>query len=145
GPGRTGVAATFDRLEFQFLLYLIEVPCQRSVRRCVDAARAGCVRSEVRPIVPVSSRGQDTWFSATGPGFESPYRYHPSLACIRERASDDRPPPFDRCERRWTARPFARPKTFAILTIAVSKTMSSASLADDLAHIPHGPTPVSAA
>ncbi len=25
--------------------------------------------------VPVSSRGQDTWFSATGPGFESPYRY----------------------------------------------------------------------
>ena len=24
----------------------------------------------------VSSRGQDTWFSATGPGFESPYRYH---------------------------------------------------------------------
>ena len=26
--------------------------------------------------VPVSSRGQDTWFSATGPGFESPYRYH---------------------------------------------------------------------
>src|SRR6187399_3044659 len=30
--------------------------------------------------VPVSSRGQDTWFSATGPGFESPYRYHPSLA-----------------------------------------------------------------
>ena len=40
--------------------------------------------------VPVSSRGQDTWFSATGPGFESPYRYHPSLACIRERASDGR-------------------------------------------------------
>src|SRR5687767_6716192 len=28
---------------------------------------------------PVSSRGQDTWFSATGPGFESPYRYQPSL------------------------------------------------------------------
>ena len=28
--------------------------------------------------VPVSSRGQDTWFSATGPGFESPYRYQPS-------------------------------------------------------------------
>src|SRR6478672_2703671 len=27
------------------------------------------------PFVPVSSRGQDTWFSATGPGFESPYRY----------------------------------------------------------------------
>src|SRR4029450_9078226 len=26
--------------------------------------------------VAVSSRGQDTWFSATGPGFESPYRYH---------------------------------------------------------------------
>ena len=25
--------------------------------------------------MPVSSRGQDTWFSATGPGFESPYRY----------------------------------------------------------------------
>jgi hypothetical protein len=25
--------------------------------------------------VAVSSRGQDTWFSATGPGFESPYRY----------------------------------------------------------------------
>jgi hypothetical protein len=24
----------------------------------------------------VSSRGQDTWFSATGPGFDSPYRYH---------------------------------------------------------------------
>jgi hypothetical protein len=29
--------------------------------------------------VPVSSRGQDTWFSATGPGFESPYRYTLSL------------------------------------------------------------------
>ena len=28
--------------------------------------------------MPVSSRGQDTWFSATGPGFESPYRYHQS-------------------------------------------------------------------
>jgi hypothetical protein len=28
--------------------------------------------------VPVSSRGQDTWFSATGPGFESPYRYQTS-------------------------------------------------------------------
>ena len=26
--------------------------------------------------VAVSSRGQDTWFSATGPGFDSPYRYH---------------------------------------------------------------------
>src|SRR5207244_4188449 len=26
----------------------------------------------------VSSRGQDTWFSATGPGFESPYRYQKS-------------------------------------------------------------------
>ena len=26
----------------------------------------------------VSSRGQDTWFSATGPGFDSPYRYHTS-------------------------------------------------------------------
>jgi hypothetical protein len=25
--------------------------------------------------VAVSSRGQDTWFSATGPGFDSPYRY----------------------------------------------------------------------
>ena len=34
-----------------------------------------------RSPAPVSSRGQDTWFSATGPGFESPYRYHPSLAC----------------------------------------------------------------
>ena len=29
----------------------------------------------VAPHLPVSSRGQDTWFSATGPGFESPYRY----------------------------------------------------------------------
>ena len=41
--------------------------------------------------LPVSSRGQDTWFSATGPGFESPYRYHPSLACISERATDRKP------------------------------------------------------
>ena len=29
--------------------------------------------------VAVSSRGQDTWFSATGPGFESPYRYQKSI------------------------------------------------------------------
>ena len=27
--------------------------------------------------MPVSSRGQDGWFSAIKPGFESPYRYHP--------------------------------------------------------------------
>ena len=31
---------------------------------------------EVPFVAAVSSRGQDTWFSATGPGFESPYRYH---------------------------------------------------------------------
>ncbi len=29
----------------------------------------------------VSSRAQDTWFSATGPGFESPYRYQ--IRCQR--------------------------------------------------------------
>src|SRR5262249_44555768 len=33
------------------------------------------LRSSCRRVA-VSSRGQDTWFSATGPGFESPYRYH---------------------------------------------------------------------
>ena len=33
----------------------------------------------------VSSRGQDTWFSATGPGFESPYRYQPSLTLANSR------------------------------------------------------------
>jgi putative endonuclease len=53
--------------------------------------------------VPVSSRGQDTWFSATGPGFESPYRYHPSLACIRERATDGRPS-FAECVTRRAGR-----------------------------------------
>ena len=60
--------------------------------RCLDPRRGGLVQFEV-PVarVPVSSRGQDTWFSATGPGFESPYRYHPSLACLRERASDGKP------------------------------------------------------
>ena len=54
--------------------------------------RAGAVkiRSSCRPV-PVSSRGQDTWFSATGPGFESPYRYHPSLANYAERATDGKP------------------------------------------------------
>ena len=41
---------------------------------------AGICYDEGFLSVPVSSRGQDTWFSATGPGFESPYRYHPSLA-----------------------------------------------------------------
>ena len=40
-------------------------------------------------IGPLSSRGQDTWFSATGPGFESPYRYHPRS--IPERAAQGRP------------------------------------------------------
>ena len=38
--------------------------------------------------MPVSSRGQDTWFSATGPGFDSPYRYHLSKA----QALNDFPP-----------------------------------------------------
>ena len=34
------------------------------------------IKCEVRNgEVAVSSRGQDTWFSATGPGFDSPYRY----------------------------------------------------------------------
>src|SRR4026209_2139049 len=40
----------------------------------------------LRPV-PVSSRGQDTWFSATGPGFESPYRYQPSLTLANVRVS----------------------------------------------------------
>jgi hypothetical protein len=68
------------------------------------------------PEVPVSSRGQDTWFSATGPGFESPYRYHPSLAetvselrmasqrahaaNMRRMSTEAR---GDAGERRWTA------------------------------------------
>src|SRR3954464_9209364 len=54
---------------------------RRSSRpRPVDRARRRLVESEVPAVdrVPVSSRGQDTWFSATGPGFESPYRYQPS-------------------------------------------------------------------
>ena len=48
-----------------------------SGRRLVDRVRRGLVESGVPAVVfvPVSSRGQDTWFSATGPGFESPYRY----------------------------------------------------------------------
>src|SRR3954464_4196552 len=48
-----------------------------SARRRVDRVRRRLVESEVPAVdfVPVSSRGQDTWFSATGPGFESPYRY----------------------------------------------------------------------
>ena len=41
-------------------------------------ASAGKIESSCTSQVPVSSRGQDTWFSATGPGFESPYRYQPS-------------------------------------------------------------------
>ncbi len=45
----------------------------------VDDRAGGWLKSVVRRGVPVSSRGQDTWFSATGPGFESPYRYQPSL------------------------------------------------------------------
>ena len=45
--------------------------------RTDDTARGNLFRFE--PHEPVSSRGQDTWFSATGPGFESPYRYQPSL------------------------------------------------------------------
>jgi hypothetical protein len=49
------------------------------------AARVGLRRRLFAKInlfarpVPVSSRGQDTWFSATGPGFESPYRYQTKL------------------------------------------------------------------
>jgi hypothetical protein len=46
-----------------------------------DPRRSGwiCYNRWFAPLsVPVSSRGQDTWFSATGPGFESPYRYHTS-------------------------------------------------------------------
>src|SRR6478609_11794887 len=48
-----------------------------SARRLVDRVRRWLVESGVPAVVvvPVSSRGQDTWFSATGPGFESPYRY----------------------------------------------------------------------
>jgi Family of unknown function (DUF695) len=47
---------------------------------------------EVRPSrVPVSSRGQDTWFSATGPGFESPYRYQAHQKTNYE-LSKSRPP-----------------------------------------------------
>ena len=46
-------------------------------RRCACdlTGRFSTIR-RLDPHVPVSSRGQDTWFSATGPGFESPYRYH---------------------------------------------------------------------
>ena len=44
------------------------------------------------PCVPVSSRGQDTWFSATGPGFESPYRYQ-RIFCRREAFEEL----FERC------------------------------------------------
>ena len=40
---------------------------------------AGICYDESFLSVPVSSRGQDTWFSATGPGFESPYRYQLSI------------------------------------------------------------------
>ena len=46
--------------------------------RRVDDRRARWLKSWF-PDVPVSSRGQDTWFSATGPGFESPYRYQLSI------------------------------------------------------------------
>src|SRR6266496_3819307 len=35
----------------------------------------------------VSSRGQDTWFSATGPGFESPYRYQKIALRLFQRLS----------------------------------------------------------
>ena len=49
----------------------------RSAAATVDTGVA-LIYSEFAPCVPVSSRGQDTWFSATGPGFESPYRYQPS-------------------------------------------------------------------
>src|SRR5438045_1108525 len=60
-----------------------------SARRLVDRVRRWLVESEVPAVVfvPVSSRGQDTWFSATGPGFDSPYRYH----FTHKSALDNRP------------------------------------------------------
>ena len=51
-------------------------PCARGVaaRLTLLLQRLLTLKVPVGPV-PVSSRGQDTWFSATGPGFESPYRY----------------------------------------------------------------------
>ena len=40
------------------------------------AIRIALLIIEDSPLVPVSSRGQDGWFSAIKPGFESPYRLH---------------------------------------------------------------------
>ncbi len=68
GPERRG-ASENDQLS----------PVATAVRH-LTLLRPRCYVSKFLPRVPVSSRGQDTWFSATGPGFESPYRYHPSLA-----------------------------------------------------------------
>src|SRR6476619_7230203 len=58
-------------------------PCRvrRTSNRRVDDQRARSLKSWF-PDVPVSSRGQDTWFSATGPGFESPYRYQRSNSLL---------------------------------------------------------------
>src|SRR5687768_14052203 len=58
----------------------------------VDGRPDRLVDLDVPGYEPVSSRGQDTWFSATGPGFESPYRYHHLLQ------------PAIRCPTRWKSR-----------------------------------------
>ena len=51
----------------------------------LDPSRATMLALRVPTRTPVSSRGQDTWFSATGPGFDSPYRYQPppNARCAR--------------------------------------------------------------
>ena len=67
---------------------LVRVLGSNAVRGVHDLMRKGVITSERsasflcarrgragQSCAPVSSRGQDTWFSATGPGFESPYRY----------------------------------------------------------------------
>ena len=51
----------------------MRVPRRRASR--YGEAGSAFARLQAPPPLPVSSRGQDTWFSATGPGFESPYRY----------------------------------------------------------------------
>src|SRR5207247_11091501 len=59
---------------------------RRESPRSMDSMIATLIELEVLDRrAAVSSRGQDTWFSATGPGFESPYRYQISLTLANSR------------------------------------------------------------
>src|SRR5436190_19926325 len=79
----------------------------RDCRAWTTSAKFANIRSSSWYLA-VSSRGQDTWFSATGPGFESPYRYQ-RLPVDRHRLRDPSSaaslPPAEACTGRvWAER-----------------------------------------